>query len=231
MTAPAITSVGVVVPARDEQEFLPGCLDALEVAATTARDELGVTVDQLVVLDRCVDGTAALVRERLNVRGLEVAADNVGTARAVGFADVIERHHGTRLDALWLATTDADTRVPADWLVAQLALAATGADLVLGTVDVDDWSAHPPHVEAVWRAGYEPRDGHRHVHGANLGLRADVYVEVGGFARLDRDEDVALVAAAAHRKVVLSGALEVVTSGRTAGRAVGGFADHLANLA
>ena len=28
-----------------------------------------------------------------------------------------------------------------------------GADLVVGTVEVDDWSAHPPDVEARWRAG------------------------------------------------------------------------------
>lgn len=231
MSAAAIRSVGVVVPARDEEQLLPGCLVALQAAAAAVRDALGVTVDLLVVLDRCVDGTAAVVREHPPVRALEVAAGNVGTARAVGFADVVERHRPAGPDTLWLASTDADSRVPEDWLLAQLALADAGADLVLGTVDVDDWSAHPPHVEAVWRAAYQPRDGHRHVHGANIGLRADVYLEIGGFARLDRDEDVALVAAAAHRRVVRSAALPVTTSGRPAGRAVGGFADHLAGLA
>ena len=37
---------------------------------------------------------------------------------------------------------------PPDWLVRQLDLAEAGADLVVGTVEVDDWSAHPPYVEA-----------------------------------------------------------------------------------
>jgi hypothetical protein len=64
-----------------------------------------------------------------------------------------------------------------------------------------------------------------------VGLRADAYLEAGGFATLERDEDVALVAALAHRPVVRTGAIPVVTSARTAGRAGGGFADFLAGLA
>ena len=61
--------------------------------------------------------------------------------------------------------------------------------------------------------------------------RADAYVGVGGFPSLDRDEDVALVAALAHRRVVRTGAIPVVTSARLRSRTGGGFADHLASLA
>jgi hypothetical protein len=101
---------------------------------------------------------------------------------------------------------------------------------VLGTVDVRDWSGHPPGVEGRWRASYDPRDGHRHVHGANAGARADAYLEVGGFADVDRDEDVALAAALRHRRVVRTGSEPVVTSARNRGRAPDGFAGHLAGL-
>lgn len=225
-----VRAAAVVVPARDEEELLPACLDALAVAVTRARRG-GVPTDVVVVLDRCVDGSAAVVRDRSWARAVEVTAGTVGWARAAGFADVIARHRHLPRRRLWLATTDADSRVPPDWLVRQVALAERGADVVLGTVEVDDWSDHPEQVETRWRAAYTPRDGHGHVHGANVGLRADAYLEVGGFANLQRDEDVALVAALAHRPVVRTGAIPVLTSARRRGRAGGGFADHLADLA
>jgi glycosyltransferase involved in cell wall biosynthesis len=226
---PEVQAVGVVVPARDEEELLPHCLDALNVAVAQARRQ-GVHTDVLVVLDSCVDGSAAVAAARPWARSLEVAAGSVGRARAAGLAAVVARHWHVPRRRLWLATTDADSRVPPDWLVRQVALADRGADVVLGTVAVDDWSEHPPQVASRWRAGYSHRDGHGHVHGANVGLRADAYLEVGGFATLERDEDVALVAALAHRPVVRTGAIPVLTSARRGGRASGGFADHLAGL-
>lgn len=226
---PRLRAVGVVVPARDEQGLLPGALGALDTASAAVRG-LGVAVQIVVVADSCTDRTAD-VASAAGVPVIEVAVGAVGMARAAGFRHLLARPNRAPLDRLWLATTDADSRVPPDWLLTQLALAEAGADLVVGTVEVDDWSAHPPDVEARWRAGYDGHDGHGHVHGANVGARADAYVEVGGFPSLDRDEDVALVAALAHRRVVRTGAIPVVTSARLRSRTGGGFADHLASLA
>ena len=171
---------GVVVPARDEAELLPGALAALRVAAAAAR-AAGVTVDLLVVADSCTDATPELALAA-GVRVLPVSAGSVGPARAAGLRDILGRHPTVPTDQLWLASTDADSRVPPYWLTGHLDLADAGADLVVGTVEVDDWSAHPSYVEARWRAGYDPRDGHGHVHGANVGVRADAYLAVGGFA-------------------------------------------------
>jgi glycosyltransferase involved in cell wall biosynthesis len=224
-----IEVVGIVVPARNEQDLLPAALRALDRSAQPVRRR-DVVVDLLVVADSCTDATATVARSAA-VEVLDVSVGAVGPARAAGFQFLLRRHQGVPRDRFWLASTDADSRVPANWLVGQLALAASGADLVVGTVAVDDWSSHPPHVEARWRADYDPRDGHRHVHGANVGARADAYVEVGGFAALDRGEDVALVAALAHRRVLRTGAIPVLTSARPRSRAGGGFADHLAGLA
>jgi glycosyltransferase involved in cell wall biosynthesis len=226
---PRVQAVGVVVPARNEQDLLPGALDALLVAAAEVA-RLGVAVDLVVVADTCTDGTVGVARVR-GVRVVEVPAGSVGRARATGLRHLLERQRAVRPEQLWLASTDADSRVPPNWLRGQLELAAGGADLVVGTVEVDDWSSHPPYVEARWRAGYDRRDGHGHVHGANVGVRADAYLEVGGFRSLDRDEDVALVAALRHRRVVSTGTIPVVTSARLRSRAGGGFADHLAGLA
>jgi hypothetical protein len=223
-----IERVGVVVPARDEEALLPGCLDALALAVT----EVGVPVDVVVVLDRCTDASAAVVARRPWVRAVAVDAGNVGRARSVGCAAVLRGHAPGGLDRLWLASTDADSRVPASWLTTQLRLAADGTDVVLGTVDVDDWGDHPAHVQRRWRSTYVAADGHPHVHGANVGCRADAYSGAGGFLALSSDEDVALAGAlaSAGRRVVRTGAIPVLTSARRVARA-GGFAGFLAQLA
>jgi hypothetical protein len=230
VTAATIERVGVVVPARDEQDLLPRCLDALEVAIERLTDARDVAVDTVVVLDRCVDASLSIATARDFVTAVEVGAGNVGLARAAGCAEVLR---GTRPDgygALWLASTDADSRVPPAWLLRQVELAEQGVEVVLGTVTVDDWSGHPPWVEGRWRASYDGSDGHRHVHGANVGCRADAYLAAGGFLALSCDEDVALVTALADRVIVRTGEISVVTSARQSARAEGGFADYLAQL-
>ena len=61
MTAPAprpdppVTAVGVVVPARDEQDRIGRCLTSLRRALAQTPD--GVTTAVAVVLDRCTDAT------------------------------------------------------------------------------------------------------------------------------------------------------------------------------
>ena len=226
---PAIEAVAVVVPAHDEEELLPAALRALRASAQLVAARGGPPVDLLVVADACHDRTVS-VAVTAGVRVLPVDLRSVGGARAAGVADALQRVRHLAPGRVWLATTDADSLVPPGWLSHQLALADGGADLVLGTVDVRDWSEHPPDVERRWRASYDSRDGHRHVHGANAGARADAYLDVGGFADVDRDEDVALAAALAHRRVVRTGGEPVVTSARNRGRAPGGFAGHLAGL-
>ncbi len=96
-----------------------------------------------------------------------------------------------RPGARWLSCTDADSRVPEDWLVAQLAL---GADAVCGTVTVDRWSeGFEPQARIRYHDAYQDSDGHRHIHGANLGISAAAYVRAGGFEALACHEDVQLV--------------------------------------
>ena len=68
------------------------------------------------------------------------------------------------------------------------------------------------------------------MHGANLGVRADCYLDCGGFAGRAAHEDVGLVRAAETRgwQVVASRGATVRTSGRPEGRVqVGGFAGYL----
>ncbi|MEX3824233.1 glycosyltransferase family 2 protein, partial [Paraburkholderia sp. BR14262] len=125
------------------------------------------------------------------------------------------------------AFTDADSHVAPDWLAAQLALAA---DAVCGPVSVDDWSALAPCARATWERRYRDADGHRHIHGANLGVAAHAYLRAGGFPPLACSEDVALVdlLIATGATLAWSAAPRVVTSGRRDARTRGGFGDTLA---
>lgn len=223
--------VRVVVPARDEEELLPACLASLCVAAERVRTERGVSVGILVVLDRCTDGSAGVVAGAGWVRALAVDHGNVGAARRAGVDAVLEGLADVDDRRVLLATTDADSRVPAGWLVGLVDLVEDGADLVVGTVTVDDWAGHDPSTRERWGTAYGAADPHPHVHGANLALTGRAYRTIGGFPPVVVGEDVALVAASAALRVVRSRALPVRTSARLRGRVEGGFADHLRSLA
>jgi GT2 family glycosyltransferase len=220
--------IGVVVPAHDEEELLAGCLAGLRDAARTVADRARVRV--VVVADACTDGTEVLAR-RHGVGVVRVAAHNVGRARAAGASVLLSRPGVT-----WVATTDADSVVPPDWLAAQLDAREAGADAWAGTVEVADWSGLPAPVRARYRAAYADRaagDRHRHVHGASLGVAAHAYRAVGGFPPFVSGEDVALVRRLdeAGLRVVRDPAHPVATSARTSARAPDGFASHLRGLA
>ena len=138
--------------------------------------------------------------------------------------------------SVWLATTDADTLVPAHWLRQQVRHASQGWDAIVGTIQVADWSGYPPGTRSLFRERYEGVDTgagqHSHVHGANLGFRASAYLAAGGFPALPTAEDHALVAAltAGGSRVLRTRALPVITSARRESRAPHGFSHYLAQL-
>ena len=169
---PAPEEIGVVVPAHDEERRIGACLASLRVAARHPALE-GRRLRVVVVLDACSDRTGDRVARDRDVDIVEVAHRSVGPARSAGF-DHLLRAAGVADHRHWLATTDADSLVPADWLARQLEWRRRGADAVAGTVDVRDWSEQPAsvrhHFERHQRShglGFD----HPHVHGANLGLR------------------------------------------------------------
>ena len=172
------------------------------------------------MLDGCDDGSAALAGQfGSDVHFVAIDTRNVGAARAVGFSYARTLCEQAVLDdsRIWYATTDADT------------------DMVLGVVRIATWREFPAAAArrylAAARSNSNP-DGHGHVHGANMGFRADSYWRVGGFAALASDEDVDLVARfeSAGLRIVRDAQLSVVTSRRQLGRAPDGFAAHLRSL-
>lgn len=214
--------IGVVIPAHNEEDFLGTCLRSVKAAASHPA-LAGEPVLILVVLDACSDGTER-VAGRQGVLTLATNGNNVGHARSVGAA------YALAAGARWLACTDADSAVSADWLVQQL---ACKADAVCGTVKVDRWAPHSAAARRRYEDLYQHREGHRHIHGANLGVCADAYRRAGGFRPLPVHEDVHLVEDLERigARIAWTNLTRVVTSSRIDCRANGGFGDFLKSLA
>jgi cellulose synthase/poly-beta-1,6-N-acetylglucosamine synthase-like glycosyltransferase len=226
-----IRDVAVIVPAANEEQRIARCLTSIDVAARhLSQRDPGLRARVIVTLDGCHDATAAICATFPGVTTVTTTGRNVGAARRAGTQAALSRRAGPACE-LWLASTDADSAVPAGWLTAMVAAAGRGADLVLGTVlPGPDLS---PAVRAQWLARHHLRDGHPHVHGANLGIRADAYLALGGWPPLVTGEDTDLArraAAAGWLSISRTAAIPVVTSVRRTGRAPRGFSSYLRAL-
>lgn len=224
-----IDQLTVVVPARDEERRIGGCLRSLlQSRAVVGRDHPDVTVRIVVVLDHCDDDTEAVVAGFPSVEVVSCPAGRVGTVRAAGMDHAIRQRSG-ELDGLWLMCTDADSRVPTGWMSHHLQVARTGTALLLGTVRP---MLRHGRLE-LWQQRHHLRDGHPHVHGANLGVHAAAYLAAGGFPEVAEHEDRLLAdrVRASGAPVLASGSFPVTTSARTDGRTPGGFAGYLRDLA
>lgn len=227
-----IDHVGVVVPARDEADTIASCLSSIDAAATA----VPVPVTIVVAADRCRDATVAravdATTRAASVRVVEGRWGGAGAARRAGTAALLSEIDAEPA-AVWLAHTDADGTVPADWLARHLAHASDGAFALAGTVQLDPERTDPD-LLARFTLGYRPHgERSRHVHGANLGVRADAYLAAGGFRRasmVGEDHHIGADLAAIGVSLVHATDVVITTSSRTVGRVIGGFASALGRL-
>jgi glycosyltransferase involved in cell wall biosynthesis len=223
--------IGVVIPAQNEEATIQRCIAHVLLAHEHCARRAPLWI--VVVADACSDATVMLARAALGARGevIEGSPRSPGSARRLGATAVLEHFASARAAHVWLANTDADTYVPLDWLKVHLDHADDGADAVAGIVQLDPSESPREDLLRIYRKTYHVgADGtHTHVHGANLGVRADAYLDVGGWSHLTVAEDHCLW----HRLRVRGWRLRssvksvVMTSARLHGRAIGGFADTL----
>ncbi len=230
---------GVVMPVHDEEQLLPAALNSLDRALVHVSGgcmAIGVTI----VLDACSDRSGDIVEEwrrravhldrRYHIETLETNVRSVGKARRMGCQVLLQRWSDVAPGTIWLATTDADSEVPLDWVSAQSRIRSEGGQVWVGSVRVHDWSGRRPGTAEAWRRQYETERWP--VHGANFGIDGATYLAAGGFQGLSSGEDRAL-----FEKVVALGAVirhdpmgRVVTSGRREARARHGFAHALTSI-
>lgn len=233
-----ISSVMVVIPARNEVDRIEACLESALVALEAA--PAGVETGVWVVADRCRDGSEKVVERVIGGRpgcGWQVSTRpfTIGQVRRLGFQSALAHVRSRPLDCIWMISTDADSTVPPNWIVDHLKKAATGATAVAGAAALDSLAhLHPLAAERYRRLLSQQRSGGQHhgAYAANLGVRADAYLAVGGFRDMATGEDADLLSRLeAHGYSVMRPVgIEVRTSARFHGRAQGGLSVLLRSL-
>jgi glycosyltransferase involved in cell wall biosynthesis len=232
----------VVIPARDEEQRIASCLEAL--AAQTAPRDVFATI---VVLDDCRDDTAGVVERASASLGLVVETIagpgcGAGAARRAGMDAACGRLLLAGLPNGLIACTDADSRPAPDWLERQLAHVAAGACAIAGLIELDPGEAEalPAGVRArrEREAGarlrrvrsVEPDAAHHHFAGASLGVTAATYREVGGIEPLSALEDAEFARRLTVHGIPILRASDVLvlTSARADGRVRRGLSVDLA---
>jgi cellulose synthase/poly-beta-1,6-N-acetylglucosamine synthase-like glycosyltransferase len=230
MTRPG-WSVGIVVPACNEERTVEACIVSIRGALAACAEVASSWI--VVVADSCIDSTVELATIALGNGGtvIECSVASPGLARRRGANEILRYFAAQPREHIWLANTDADSQPHFDWIVRQLQLADDGYCGVAGIVRIQPDDLERPEILQAFLSEYAlSADGsHPHVHGANLGIRADAYMDAGGWRDLAVAEDHALWACVRARgwHVISSIASVVTTSGRLCGRARGGFADAL----
>lgn len=224
-------AVAVVIPAHNEVGTVARTIRSVRWSLGAA----DVTASCIVVVaDACSDGTEVVASEHLRCDDRLVVIDRrcVGAARAIGSRAAAGRL-GVSLEDLWIMNIDADSTAPLDWIRRHLWHRGHGAECVAGIVDLDDRAPRSLRRRFAARYGADITDlGHGHVHGANLGIRADALAAVGNWPEIQTGEDQTLWASVQRTgRPVVSDPLSIVhTSARLSGRAPNGFAADLEAL-
>lgn len=236
--------VVVAIPAHDEEATIGETVMSVRVALDWARRRGVISAGRIhVAAHRCSDQTLRVAAEALDSRAGEVFRDDSSTtigkvrdrAARRGLALVPHVAHDT-----WVLSTDADTVVPFGWVEDIVRLAGDhDAEAVVGLARLDAFRGSESALAAyaqILDNGYVSEGDrlhqHDHIYGANLAVRADVYLAVGGFPDVAHGEDRSLIEAVARvgGTVLRTREVVVTTSGRLLGRAHDGLATLLRGL-
>ncbi len=169
--------ISVVIPARNEEQFIVGCLEAL------GRQTL--PPDEIIVVDNgSTDRTGELAVE-MGVKLVSCPTPGVAVARQAG----LEAATGD-----WVATTDADSRPVAGWLEAlrphmETSVALYGPMRMFGL---------PGWQEDLTELGYGVflkmmiLLGRPNLAAANMAFHRQTALELGGYPMVEAREDVIL---------------------------------------
>ncbi len=246
----ATPSAVIAVPVKDEEARIEACLGALAGQMDVDFTDLAV----VLLLNNCRDSTVERIRAvagqlpfRIELREVDLPAPyaNAGWARRLAMeaaADVVSPNG-------LILTTDADTLVETDWVAANRREIAAGADAVAGYVMADptelillppeilergslEWEFQQLGAEMVARVDPDPNDPwpcHNQNCGASAAITAAAYRRIGGLPPRPVGEDRALfeMVRRVDGRIRHSLDVQVVTSARTDGRALGGLSDAI----
>ena len=203
---PTSMTISVIIPAYNEGDYLPACLDAV------MQNVAGLAIEVIVVDNNSTDGTRAVVERYPGVRYVFEPVKGITRARQRGFLTATGEI---------LAYVDADTRPPAGWIEQIVAQYRVRTDMAClsGPYSFYDLSRFRNAMSSGWFMAARPLyllTGYMMV-GGNFAIRRDVLEKMGGFDSsiefYGEDVDIGK-RAKKHGKVLFSNAFVMPTSGR-----------------
>ena len=243
-------AVTVAIPAKDEEERIARCLDALAAQEGIEFDDLLV----VILLNNCRDKTLDVIHaaaQRLPFALDAVSVELPPSHANAGWARRLAMDHAADSTKAggFILTTDADSVADPSWISATLCAFEQGADAVAGFVTADwdelcqlpedvlkqgadEWEYQNLAAELESKADpleHDPWPRHNQNCGASTAIRAALYRDLGGLPPEPVGEDRALFDKVRERDGLIRHCLaaKVVASARTVGRASGGMADAL----
>jgi hypothetical protein len=243
----SLSPSAVAIPVKDEESHIGACLAAL-LGQTQPADHI------VLLLNNCTDRSAQIVRRMAyGVAQVHVVEQVLtGGEASAGHARLLAMDAAAELlgNGGAILTTDADGRVPRDWVERNLTWLAEGYDAVCGMAMIDpvDEAAIPAHLisddalETEYTAlldeidsiidprADDPWPRHTHHSGASIAVTTAAYRSIGGLPQVAVGEDRALIEALMRRdsRIRHDPAIRVMVSGRVVGRADGGMAATIA---
>lgn len=252
--------LSIVIPVRDEAEHLGQTLDAFTNQIDWQRRPLNPSVFEIIVLaNNCRDGSAQAARDwgklnpQINFHVAEISLPqkyaNVGFVRQMLMNEAYRRLQSNRSGGGIIATTDGDTRVAPDWIMATIKEIGCGADAVGGRILIEDKELMRMDERARYfhlrdeeyhllvselecrldRLAHDiyPRH-HQHFNGS-FAVTTEAYRRAGGIPDVQFLEDVAFYQALLRvdAKFRHSPAVKVFTSARHLGRSAVGLSFQL----
>jgi poly-beta-1,6-N-acetyl-D-glucosamine synthase len=173
----------IIIPARNEERNIGALLSDLQKQAYP-----GHLTEIIVVDDHSEDNTAQVVQQFSNVRLIKLDSDAINSYKKKAIEKGIAAASGE-----WIITTDADCRLPANWLATMMAFAQERkAIFIAAPVVIDCGSAV---VEVFQAMDFMVLQGITGAavqnkklsmcNGANLAYRRDAFYEVNGFEGVD----------------------------------------------
>jgi len=203
---PPTPTISIIIPAYNEEDYLPACLDAV------MEHVAGLAMEVIVVDNNSTDGTRAVVERYPGVRYVFEPVKGITRARQRGFL--------TATGDI-LAYVDADTRPPAGWIEQILAQFGARKDLAClsGPYSFYDLSGFRNAMSSGWFIAARPLyllTGYMMV-GGNFAIGRDVLEKMGGFDSsiefYGEDVDIGK-RAKKYGKVLFSNTFVMPTSGR-----------------
>ena len=163
-----MTTISVVIPARNDAEMLAACLEALAAQTRPA--------DEVVVVDNGSWDTTALVARAAGARVVFEAEPGIPQAASAGYDAAVGE---------LIARLDADSVPPADWIQHAVERFEREADLGVLT-GIGDFYGATPLVHTLGRVIYlggmlvalTPYLGHPPIFGSNFVMRREVWEEL-----------------------------------------------------